>query len=151
MEVKQLIQTYLQDAKMMHLATVSNGKPWVCNVWFATDDSMSIYYFSATTTRHSAEVMEDPYVAGSMCLPQTPQDKSRGLQFEGVASLLTDEGDVQKTISVYKDRIFSSEQIEQFIAHPDRPHRFYRIKPELFVLFDAEHFPKNARQEFRLS
>jgi hypothetical protein len=32
----------------------------------------------------------------------------------------------------------------------ERPHKFYRIKPELFVLFDVEHFPDNPRQEYEL-
>lgn len=31
MDIKQLIQQYLQEAKMMHLATVGDGKPLVCN------------------------------------------------------------------------------------------------------------------------
>jgi hypothetical protein len=72
MQVKELVQRYLQDTKMMHLATVSNGK-----------------------------------------------------------------------------HIFPEEKILELMANPERPHKFYRIKPELFVLFDAVNFPDSPRQEYR--
>lgn len=147
--LKQLIQQYLQDIKMMHLATVADGKPWVCNVWFAADENMNIYWFSAVNRRHSEEVAKDPHVAGSMCLTQTPQDPPRGLQFEGTAKVLTNETDIAKAKSVYVDRIFPEERIQEFTAHAERPHKFYRIKPELFVLFDVVNFPDNPRQEYR--
>lgn len=149
MNLKQLIQQYLKDARMMHLATISQGKPWVCNVWFAADEDMNIYWFSAMTRRHSEEVAKDPHVAGSMCLPQTPEDPPRGLQFEGVAEMLTDEADVEKAESVYIGRIFPKEKVQEFMAHSERPHKFYRIKPELLVLFDVVNFPDNPRQEYK--
>lgn len=148
-QLKQLIQEYLEDAKMMHLATVAHGKPWVCNVWFASDADMNIYWFSSITRRHSKEVEKDSHVAGSMCLPQTPQDKPRGLQFEGTAELLTDYADIEKAIGLYKDRIFPDEQIKQMMAHPDRPHKFYRILPDLFALFDVVNYPDDPRREYR--
>lgn len=147
--VEELIRQYLTDVKMMHLATVSDGRPWVCNVWFAADDDMNIYWFSSVTRRHSQEVANDSRVAGAMCLPQTPEDVPRGLQFEGVAEVLTDDADIQKAKAVYVGRIFSEEKVEEFMTHSDRPHKFYRIRPELFVLFDVKNFPDNPRQEWR--
>lgn len=149
MQLQTLIQQYLTEAKMMHLATVSNGKPWVCSVWFAADDDMNIYWFSSTTRRHSLEVKNDNHVAGSMCLPQTPEDTPRGLQLEGTAEMLTEEADIQKAKSLYECRIFPAETVEMFMKHPERPHMFYRIVPELFVLFDVANFPDNPRQEYR--
>jgi uncharacterized protein YhbP (UPF0306 family) len=117
-------------------------------VWFASDADTNIYWFSSITRRHSQEVARDPHVAGSMCLPQTPADKPRGLQFEGTAEMLTDATDIQKAIDVYKDRVFPEPQIHEFINSAERPHKFYRVKPCLFVLFDVEHFPENSRQEW---
>lgn len=149
MQVGNLISQYLNEAKMMHLATVSNGKPWVCNVWFAADEGMNIYWFSSVTRRHSEEVAKDPRVARAMCLPQAPQDPPRGLQFEGTAEVLNNEADIAKAKSVYAGRIFPQEKIQEFMSHTERPHKFYRIKPELFVLFDAVNFPSNPRQEWR--
>jgi len=149
MDLKKLIQEYLAEAKMLHLATVANNQPWVCNVWFASDEAMNLYWFSGIHRRHSAEVQAHPLVSGGITLPQTPQDPPRGLQFQGTAEKLTEDSDVQAAIDLYKDRIFPETKIRQFMASTTNPHDFYRIKPELFVLFDVVNFPENPRQEWR--
>jgi|SRR6185369_2907999 len=149
MDLKKLIQDYLSKAKMLHLATGAGKQPWVCNVWFASDDTMNIYWFSGIHRRHSSEVQANPLVSGGITLPQTPEDPPRGLQFQGTAEKLTLETDINKAISLYKDRIFPEAKIQQFMASPTNPHDFYRIEPSLFVLFDVVNFPENPRQEWR--
>lgn len=150
-ELKSFIATYLKDAKMMQLATVGqNGKPWVCNVWFAADNNLNIYWFSAITRRHSQEVAQNPHVAAAICLPQTPADKPRGLQLEGTAELLTKPADITVAMKHYVGRVFSLKQVKEFMTHLDRPHRFYRIKPDNFVLFDTVNYPENPRQELKI-
>jgi uncharacterized protein YhbP (UPF0306 family) len=147
-DVKKLISHYLKEAKMMQLATVSDGKPWICNVWFAADKDLNIYWFSSITRRHSLEVAKDPHVAAAICLPQTPADPPRGLQFEGIAEQLTKPGDIAIAMKHYVGRIFNLKQVKMFMTNMDRPHRFYRIKPESFVLFDVKNFPNDARQVY---
>lgn len=122
----------------------------MCNVWFAADEDLNIYWFSAVNRRHSEELLTDNRVAGTICLPQTPEDPPRGVQFEGTAEMLTDDADVKKAMSHYVGRIFSQEKVDEFIDHPGKPHRFYRVKPSLYVLFDAVNFPDNSRQELVL-
>lgn len=48
MNIYQLIKDYLTEAKLMQLVTSVDGQPWVCSVWFATDDELNIYWFSST-------------------------------------------------------------------------------------------------------
>lgn len=150
MDLRDLIKDYLKEAKLMQLATSVNDQPWVCNVWFAADDSLNIYWFSSVNRRHSKEVEKNPKVAGAIALPQTTKDKARGLQFQGVAEMLSDQADIDKAISVYANRIFPKEKIEEFMKLEAHPHRFYKIKPTQFVLFDAVNFPDNSRQELDL-
>lgn len=148
-DVKQIIQKYLKDAVMMQLATVSENKPWVCNVWFVADKDMNIYWFSATTRRHSMEVLDNPNVAAAICLPQKPSDSTaRGLQVEGRAELLTKPNDIAVAMKYYVGRVFTLKQTKQFMALLDRPHRFYKLTPDNFVLFDTENFPSNSRQVY---
>lgn len=116
-------------------------------MWFAADDDLNIYWFSSAARRHSGEVRENNRVAGAVVLPLTPDDVPRGVQFEGVAEELSKDDDVTAALRVYAGRIFTEEKIRDFMAN--RQHKFYRIKPELFVLFDAEHFPDQPRQEWR--
>lgn len=146
-DLRKLIKEYLQEAKLMQLATSSENQPWVCSVWFAADEQLNIYWISSTTRRHSDEVLENPKVAGAIVLPQTPKDVPRGLQFQGIAELLTHKNDIEKAISVYAGRIFSKEKIAELMASESKPHRFYKIKPLQFVLFDVVNFPDNPRQE----
>jgi uncharacterized protein YhbP (UPF0306 family) len=147
--VGDIIRQYLNDAIMMQLATVADGKPWVCNVWFAVDKNMNIYWFSSTTRRHSKELLENSHVAAAFCLPQLPSDSySRGLQVEGTAELLTKPSDIATAMKYYVGRVFNVNQIKQFMELIDKPHRFYKLSPKNFVLFDTLNFPENSRQEY---
>ena len=149
-DLRKLIEAYLKEAKLMQLATSIDNQPWVCSVWFATDEKMNIYWFSSITRRHSNEVLKNKKVAAAIVIPQTPDDPPRGLQLEGIAELLTNKKDIDKAMSVYIDRIFSEETVKNFMKNKESPHKFYRIKPTKFVLFDVVNFPKQSRQEFIL-
>ena len=150
MRLRKLIEDYLQEAKLMQLATSIDNQPWVCNVWFAADKDLNIYWFSSTTRRHSEEVIKNQKVAAAMALPHTPDDAPRGIQLQGVAELLTDKKDIDKAISVYAGRIFSKEKIKELMGNKEKPHHFYKIKPMRIVLFDVVNFPDNSRQEYNL-
>ena len=147
---EQLIQEYFKKAKLMQLATVSSGKPWVSNVWFVADKDMNIYWFSSITRRHSIEVMRDSHVSAAICLPQTPADSPRGVQLEGSAELVTKPSEVAIAMGYFIGRIFSIHQIKYFMADKETPHRFYKIKPTSIVLFDAVNFPDQPKQEYVL-
>ena len=147
-DLRKLIVEYMSQQKLMQLATVSDGQPWVCSVWFGFDDELNIYFFSATNRQHSKEIEKDNRVAGAMALPHTPQEPPRGLQFKGTAVKLTNDADMIKARSVYEGRIFDIATIDRLIAHPERPHAFYKITPKKFILFDTINFPDNSRQEY---
>ena len=149
-ELRKLIADYLDQQKLMQLATVKNGSPWVCSVWQAADEDLNIYFFSSITRRHSIEIESDQRIAGALALPQTTKDSPRGLQFEGTVEQLSDVGEVKFARSKYEGRIFDAESIDNFMNHEERPHRFYKITPSRFVLFDTANFPEDPRQEFNL-
>ncbi len=150
-KLRTLIKDYLKKAKLMQLATSLGDQPWVCSVWFASDEDLNIYWISSTTRRHSQEVIKNKKVAVAVVLPQTPKDPPKGLQLQGAAEELTKKEDIDKAISVYKDRIFSIEDINELMENKEKPHKFYRIKPAQIVLFDAVNFGDGWRQEFNLS
>ncbi|KKR51242.1 MAG: hypothetical protein A2186_04235 [Candidatus Levybacteria bacterium RIFOXYA1_FULL_41_10] len=150
MNLRKLIKEYLQEAKLMQLATSVNDQPWVCSVWFAADDEMNIYWFSSITRKHSEDIIKNPNVAAAIIIPQTPKDTPRGLQLKGTAQVLTDQKNIDHATSVYKDRIFPIETIEKLMKDPETPHKFYKIIPSQFVLFDGVNFPNKWRQELNL-
>ncbi len=150
-KLHDLIAEYLKEAKMMHLATVRDGKPWTCNVWFAADKDFNIYWFSSRNRRHSEDVENDPHVAASIWIPSKPADESRGIQLEGAAERVTNPVEIAKSISIYAGRIFTLQAVKQYMASREYAHHFYRITPSSIVLFDTENYPENSRQELELS
>lgn len=148
--LKKLIQDYLKEAKLMQLATSVNNQPWVCSVWFAADDKLNIYWISSTTRRHSNEVTKNLKVAAAIALPHTPEDVPRGLQLQGKAKLLTSKKEIAKAILLFTGRIFTRKNIVKFMKSKTSPHRFYKIEPTQFVLFDAQNYPNDSRKEWNM-
>lgn len=150
-ELKQLVKDYLQEQKLMQLCTVDqDGNPWSCNVWQASDDDLNIYFFSSVTRRHSKEIENDGRVSGALALPQSPQDKPRGLSFQGRAKIVESDDEFQAAVKLYEGRIFDHATIDSLVSNKDRPHKFYVIKPRSFVLFDVINFPENSRQVYEV-
>ncbi len=146
--VKALIIEYMQEQKLMQLATVGDDGPWVCSLWQAFDGDMNIYFLSATNRQHSLDIEKNSFVAGALAGPHEVGGPARAVQFSGTAKLLTDATDIALARSVYQGRIFDAAQIDDFIGSTERPHAFYKITPTKFVLFDTENFPENSRQEY---
>src|SRR5581483_8516064 len=148
MSLKALIYKYLKDVKLMQLATTVNKQPWICSVWFCADKDLNIYFFSSINRRHSKEILKNNKVAAAFALPQTPKDKPRGLQLQGTASEVKNKKEISKATILFTKRIFSLNQIQELMNHRQKPHRFYKITPSQYVLFDALNFPDESRQEF---
>lgn len=147
-DLNQLIREYLQEAKIMQIATKINEQPWVCSVWYASDDQMNIYWMSATNRRHSKELEKNPKVGATISLQIPSNESPRGVQLQGIAQKLTKNDDIQKARSVFQDRVFDGRTIDSYLNNKKTTYAFYRLKPTLYVLYDAKHFPENPRQEF---
>ncbi len=150
-DVKALVREYFEEQKLMQLATVGeDSQPWVCSVWQAMDEQMNIYFISSVTRRHSKEIERNNNVAGALAKQHTPGGAAQGIQFEGSVEVLEDEGDIIHARSVFEGRIFDKETIDNFIEHPEKPHKFYKITPKKIVLFDTVNFPEDSRQEIEV-
>ena len=149
MDLRKLITDYLQEARLMQVATAKDNKPWVCTVLFAYDENLNLYWISKPDTRHSQEIMTNEKVAGTIVSPSALGENVRGLQFEGIAKQATDE-DMQKAMDVYAGRVGMKDERKQNILSGKEGHVAYMIKPTQFVLFDTLNFPDNPRQAFTL-
>ena len=148
----KLLKGYLKEAKLMQVATVSNGKPWVCSVWYAHDGDLNLYFISRKSRRHSIEIKKNPNIAGAIVKPHTigSGQKVCGLQFEGTAracnwnELKTARELYLKKYSKANVPPLPALRLASVIA------TFYKIKPRSFVLFDEINFPNDPRQEIKL-
>ena len=149
MELKNLVQDYLEKAKLMHVATSSGIQPWAFTVYYAADKSYNPYWISTTDTRHSKEISKNKHVAAT--IPVKFDDLIVvGLQCEGAAAIIEEPAEIKQAIRLYTTKHNRGEDwYNDFVAGKNK-HKLYRIKPRLFVLFDRLNFPDNPRQELEL-
>lgn len=104
MDIEQAIREYLSEIIHMSLATCAGGRPWVCEVHFAFDEDLNLYFRSKPSRRHSEEIAANPNVAGNMVTQHQLGDKVRGVYFEGKAELLENVGEQHPAYVLYKER-----------------------------------------------
>lgn len=105
MNVEQVIRDYLPDILHLSLSTCVNNKPWTCEVHFAYDDDLNLYFSSQPHRRHSLEITENPYVSGTIVTQHDITEKPRGIYFEGTAELLTDIDESHPGYQAYVKRL----------------------------------------------
>lgn len=147
MELKPLIDEYLAGNKHMQLATVNDGKPWICTVYFAVDDEYNLYWMSARERQHSAEISHDPNVAATVV--RDPERK-QALQITGLASEVSDD-DLDRVNEIYESKFgpkgYDLDEIKQ---HQPTGRAYWVLKPTTISLWDEVNFPDSPKQKLGL-
>lgn len=153
MNLRKLITDYLEEGRLMQIATVKDNKPWVATVWYACDKNLNIYFISRKTRRHSLEIKNNSAVAGAIVKPhRTLGVKTRGIQFEGNAAEVS-VLELPKAFNLFVKRFPKAKKFmksAQAIIKNITDHHIYKIVPSSIVLFDEVNFPDNSRQELKL-
>lgn len=148
MDIEQTIRQYLPQVVHMSLATSSNNKPWVCEVHFAYDDDLNLYFRSLTSRRHSREISANPYVAGNMVTQHfLDQPAVRAVYFEGTAQLLEPGAEQHRPFEYLSKRLHMPNAILEDAQHPGG-HQFYKITVSAFYLFDS--YTSKPSQKYEL-
>lgn len=146
MDPKTLVDHCLQEAKVMQVATVADGKPWVATVNFAPDENRNLYWMSLRSTTHSQHIKNNPNIAGAIV---KDADRGQGLQFEGTAAEAVGK-DLEKANEVFEIRYgHKPERLEEAKSQDETKRTYYKITPTRFVVFDKTN-PAHPRQEFVL-
>ncbi len=135
-DVEKVIRGYLPDIIHMSLATCSDGRPWVCEVHFAYDDQLNVYFRSKPSRRHSQEIATNPHVAANIVTQHTARDVPRGVYLEGTAELLADVDENHVAYKSLCDRLSIGPDI-LVEAQKEDGHKFYKITVSDFYVFDA--------------
>lgn len=151
-ELERYIREYLDEAKIMQVATVYDGQPWCCTVWYAHDQDLNLYWISNRSRRHSREIAEHDRVAGTIVLPHAEGSGQKvcGIQFEGTARPTS--GPLQalaRDLYIKKYALPTDYRIE-VLTDPGAESNWYMITPSKIVLFDQIHYPDVPRREFVL-
>jgi uncharacterized protein YhbP (UPF0306 family) len=126
MNIEAIIREYIDKSLHLSLGTCVGNKPWVCEVHFAYDEDLNIYFRSLMSRRHSQEIAENPNVAGNIVHQHALTDVPHGIYFEGTAERLTDEAERQRVFAYFKNRLGTGEEkLEE--ARREDGHQFYKI------------------------
>jgi len=146
LNAQSLIEKYLTDGRIMQLATVRDGQPWVCNLHFAIDGDSNIYWLSKSTRRHSNEISDHPNAAITFAVKT--EHPVIGVQSEGTAEVVTDQAVIERVTQNYIERHHSDKAFIDKVIRGDGLDRLYKFTPRRFSLFDLQNFPDNPQQEW---
>jgi uncharacterized protein YhbP (UPF0306 family) len=117
----------------MSLATVSGDKPWVCEVHFAYDDSLNLYFRSKLSTRHAQEIAKNSNVAGNIVRQHTIDEYPHAIYFEGTAELLDEAG--AEAAFLFFDKRLATPATALEEALKDDGHKFFKITVNNWAAF----------------
>ena len=81
----QRMVNFLHKHHVMTLATCCDNRPWCSQCFYVYVDRLcGLVFTSDATTRHIAEALQHPYVAGSIVLESNVVGKLQGIQLEGI-------------------------------------------------------------------
>ena len=133
-DVEKVVREYLPDVIHMSLATSKDNIPWVCEVNYAYDDDLNLYFRSLASRRHSQEIATNHKVAGNIVRHYQLGMSPLGVYFEGKAELLPASNEQAIAFQCLKARIgIGDETIEE--AKRDDGHKFYKITVENWYVF----------------
>ncbi|HKU18815.1 MAG TPA: hypothetical protein VJP80_06105 [Candidatus Saccharimonadales bacterium] len=134
MDIEKIIRGYVPNVVHMSLGTCVNNRPWVCEVHFAYDDELNLYFRSLVSRRHSQEIAENPLVAGNIVRQHQLGEYPLGVYFEGVAKKLDTSTERQKAFSAINGRLHTGDDILKEAEDP-KGHQFYKITVNNWYVF----------------
>lgn len=146
-EIEAIVREYIDKSLHMSLATVSSDRPWVCEVHFAYDDDLNVYFRSKASRRHSQEIAANPHVAGNIVRQHSLEEAPHAVYFEGSAEMVTDEAQYPALYEIFKRRQDVTEAIIED-AQQAGGHKFYKITVENWYAFGK--FGRDASDKYQL-
>ncbi|HEX5456267.1 MAG TPA: pyridoxamine 5'-phosphate oxidase family protein [Candidatus Saccharimonadales bacterium] len=146
MDPKKLAKEYLENIKIMQLATAENNKPWVCTVHFYADNELNLWWSSRTDRKHSQQLAGNSQASATVLVHENTSEEDYV-----IAITATGKAELMKGISKeVKQAYITKLDRPAYLTPPNNMQEFYRLKPESIVVFDTKNFPKDPRQEFKL-
>lgn len=145
---EKIIRQYLPQIIHMALTTSVNGKPWVCQVHFAWDNELNIYFCSSVNSRHCREIEQNPNVAGNITTQHFLNQKTRCVSFEGRAERLESIDETHPGFVAYTQRLGEGPHFVK-AAKGEGAARFYKITVADFYVADG--YESTPPQKLHLS
>jgi uncharacterized protein YhbP (UPF0306 family) len=146
----QLIKKYLSQAHMMQIATSAGDQPWVCTVYFVTDDGQNLYWLSLSTRRHSQEIKRSNKIAVAIAV-KFDKNPIIGIQAEGTAEAVNDEEVIKSVLPAYIEKYGTGRDFIELFKSGKNQHWLYKFTPDRYYLFDEINFSDGQKHEWKLN
>mgnify|MGYP001951245733 CR=1 FL=1 len=132
----------------MQLATIgADGKPWLCNVYFVTDEDNNIYWTSAREKRrHSKEIHDNPNAAVTIV---HDSERKQALQITGQASEVP-LADPARVDALYSSKYGDKDRLSEVMADLPEGRAYWVVKPDSIFFWDEVNFPDTPKQQYPL-
>jgi uncharacterized protein YhbP (UPF0306 family) len=147
-EMRPMLREFLAGQSTLALATVGaeDGRPQVAALFFASDDAFNLYWISDSDSRHSLNLADWEDVAATVYGDTWDWTGIKGVQIEGGAESVNEEGERQRALALYRAKFpFVTDKFADLIAESV----IYVLRPRwLRWLDNTRHF--GYKQEFLL-
>lgn len=133
---KRLAQ-YLEQGRLMQLATAAGAQPWVCTVYYVVDSNRRLYWLSYPSRRHSQELAENTHAAIAIVIK--PDLPVIGVQAEGVVSVVQNAETVKLMMQRYVAKYGEGNKFYDNFLRGVHQHYMYCFAPTKYVVFDELH------------
>jgi uncharacterized protein YhbP (UPF0306 family) len=141
-EVPAAVRSYLDEQRVLHLATASPaGVPHATSLLYVLDD-LDFHVWTRPDTVTAKHIDENPAVAFTIGEHAADWTKQRGLQAAGECKVLLDPSAIRRVADLFDQRFPG--------VLPERRHHlsFFRIRPyQLHFIDNTERSPEDARAE----
>ncbi len=151
MNPKELAGRYMEEGKVMQLATLHDDQPRANSLYYvASRDLRFVYWLSEATRRHSLDIVKNPLVGGAIVvkadLPVV------GIQFSGEASKVIDHDEQKEVLEQYNEKYGDTAKglYERMVAGKNK-HHLYKIAIRELELFDEVNFLDESPVSISLS
>jgi uncharacterized protein YhbP (UPF0306 family) len=143
-DIEKVIREYITKTIHMSLGTVHDNKPWVCEVHFAYDDDLNLYFVSNQSTRHCQEIAKNPNVAGNIVRQHALDEAPNGIYFEGTAGMINAEPeDIERYAGMLKR---DADKLAQWLTEDKRMYKITVSNWAVFGDFDGNGHAKHELQ-----
>ena len=87
-EMQERISNFLSQHNTLTLASLHEGNPWACAVFYCHDETLNLYFISESKTWHAQDISAHPEVAVTIHGDVKSWNDIQGLQVTGRASLV---------------------------------------------------------------
>ena len=133
-DLEKIIREYTDPQVHMSLATSENNQPWVCEVHFALDDKLNLYFRSLSRTRHCRQIAKNPNVAGNIVKQFALGELPFGVYFEGTAEQVTGEEAQKAAYEVMRAKLQTKPEALDQAKDPDN-FQFHKITVANWYVF----------------